>query len=69
MTVQGRRVAHWVRVGRKNLKNVWWNDAVKVEVKRKEASWREVLGAKDKSGKDMYGVLQERKEKGESCIY
>ena len=32
----GREVCSSVRVGRKNLKNLWWNDEVKAAVKRKE---------------------------------
>ena len=36
-----------VRVGGKNLKNVWWNDMVKAAVERKE-----VLRAMDEVAKD-----------------
>ena len=34
-----REVWGSVRVGGKNLKNVWWNDVVKVAVERKETAW------------------------------
>ena len=33
--------------GGKNPKNVWWNNEVKAAVRRKEAAWKEVLGAND----------------------
>ena len=36
-----------------DLKNVWWNDVVKAAVERKEAAWKEVLGAR-------YNVAKER---------
>ena len=42
-----------VRVGEKNPKNVWLNDVVKAAVKRKEAAWKEVLGARDEVAKDI----------------
>ena len=31
-----------VRVRRKNSKNLWWNDVVKIVVERKEAGWKEI---------------------------
>ena len=37
---------------------------VKAAVERKKVSWKEVLGARDKVVKDMYGGLQRRKEEG-----
>ena len=36
-----------MRVGGKNPNSVWWNDEVKVAVRRKEAAWKEVLAASD----------------------
>ena len=40
-----------------------WNDHLKAAVKRKEAAWKEVLGAKDEDAKQMSGNLQRRKVK------
>ena len=37
-----RKLRHLMRVRRKNPKNIWWNDGVKVAVERKEAAWKEV---------------------------
>ena len=42
-----------VRVGGNSPKRVWWNDEVKAAIKRKEAAWKEVLGARDDD--DMEG--------------
>ena len=36
-----------VRVGGGNPKSVWWNDLVKITVRRKDNAWKEVLGARD----------------------
>ena len=38
--------------GRKNPKNIWWNDVVKDAGGRMEAAWREVLGARDEVAKE-----------------
>ena len=38
-------------VGRKNPKSVWWNEALKAVIKRKEDVWKQVLGARDESAK------------------
>ena len=43
----------WLSESRgKNRKNVRWNDVVKATVERKEAEWREVLGAWDEVAKE-----------------
>ena len=59
-----------MRVGRKNPKNVWWDDEVKAVVKRMEDAWKQVLGARDEAAKerciDMY---REEKRKVKRCIY
>ena len=47
MVDSAREVFGSVRVEGKNPKNAWRNDVVKAVVKRKEAAWREVLGAQD----------------------
>ena len=43
-----------VRVGGKNPKNVRWKDMVNAVVERKEATCKEVLGAKDEAAKERY---------------
>ena len=48
----------------KNLKSVWWNNEVKAAVKRKEAAWKEVLGARDE---DVW-KLTKKKRKVKRCI-
>ena len=47
-----REVCSSVRVGGGKPRKVWWNDQVKVVVKRSEAAWKEVLGAKDEYTKE-----------------
>ena len=47
-----REVCGSVRVAGGNPKSVWWNDEVKAAVKRKEAAWKEVLGARDEDAKE-----------------
>ena len=32
---------------------MWWNDEENAAVKRKEADWEEVLGARDEDAKDI----------------
>ena len=46
----------WLResVEGKNPKNMQWNKDVKAAVKRKEAAWKGVLGARDKDTKERY---------------
>ena len=47
MLESARKVCGSVRVGGGNPKSVWWNVQVKREVKRKKASRKQVLGARD----------------------
>ena len=61
MIDSAREVRGSVRVGGKNLKNVWWNDTVNDAVERKETAGKEVFSARDEVAMD--GVLQIRKEK------
>ena len=61
MVDSAREVCGSVKVGKKNPKNVWWNDIVKDAVERKDTAWRAVLGARDEFAN---GGLQRRKEKG-----
>ena len=52
MVESAREVWGSVRVGRGNPKRVWWNDKVKGTVRRKEAAWKKVLGARDGEAKE-----------------
>ena len=56
-----REVCGFMRVGGTSLKNVQWNDVVKVGVERKGAAWREVLGVRDEVAKDRF---TRKKKKG-----
>ena len=59
-----------VRVGGKNPKSEWWNDEIKAAVRRKEASWKEVLAAKDEEAKERcMEAYREKKRKVKRCIY
>ena len=40
-------------MGGNNPKSVWWNDEVKAADKRKEAAWKEVLGARNEDAKEI----------------
>ena len=65
-----REVCGSMRVGEKNLKNVWQNDKVKDAVERKEAAQGEVLGVRDEITKDRYmEVYKKEKGKGKRFIY
>ena len=47
--------------GGENPKNAFWNGVVKDAVKRKEATWREVLGATDEVAKDRYMEVNKKR--------
>ena len=65
MVESAREVCGSARVGRGNLKNVWWNDQVKAAVDRKE-----VLGTRDEDAKEMFWeVYKEEKRKVKRSIY
>ena len=51
MVYSARVLCDTVRVGGNNLNNVWWN-VLKTAVERKEAAWKEVLGARNKVVKE-----------------
>ena len=52
-----------MRAERKYPKSVWWNGEVQAAVERKEAAWKNVLGARNETAKD--GCMEHtRKEKG-----
>ena len=53
--VSAREVFGSMREGGKNPKNIWWNDAVKAPIERKEDTWVEVLGAWDEVVKKKDG--------------
>ena len=60
-----REVYGSVRIGRKNPKSVWWNDAIKAAARRKE-----VLPADNKEAKERcMGAYREEKRKVMGCIY
>ena len=40
MVESAREVCSSVRVGGKNPKSVWWNDKIKVAVRRKKTAWK-----------------------------
>ena len=51
-------------------KNVWCNDVVKAAVERKEARWKEVLGARNEAANyRCMEVYKEEKRKVKRCIY
>ena len=52
MVHSAREVCGLVRVGEKKPKNILRNDVVKAAVERKEAAWKEVLGAREDIAKD-----------------
>ena len=65
-----REVCGSVRVGGMNPKNVWWNDVVKDGVERKEAAWKEVLGAKDEVAKERCAEVSKKEKRNvKRCIY
>ena len=43
-----------MRVGGKIPKSVWWNDDIKVAVRRKEVAWKGVLAASDEETKERH---------------
>ena len=64
MVENARGVCDSVRVGGGYPKRVWWKDHVKAVVKRKEAAWKEVLGAIDKDVRERcLEVYKEEKKK------
>ena len=70
MVDNAREVCGSVRVRRINPKNVCRNGMLKDAVERKEAAWREVLGALDEVAK--YRLIEDYKEekgKVKRCIY
>ena len=68
--VEGARVmCGSVRVERKNLKNVWWNNQVKSAFKRREAAWKEVFGSRDEDAWKLAKKKKKKKRKVKRCIY
>ena len=41
-----------MKLAEKNPNSVWWSDEEKAAVRRKEASWKEVLRARDEEAKE-----------------
>ena len=52
IVVTAREVCGSMRGGGKNLKSVWWNDEIKATAERKEATWKEMLGARTEDAKE-----------------
>ena len=49
---------------------MWWNDEVKVAVRRKKAASKKELGARDEDAKQRcLEVYEEEKRKVKRCIY
>ena len=63
MVESAREVYGLVRVGGRNPKSVGWNDKVKAAVKRKEDTWKEVLGARHEDARETY-LEAYKEEKG-----
>ena len=65
-----RKVCRSVRLGGGNPKTVWWDDQVETAVKRKENSWKVVLGAKDEDAQERcLKAYKEKKIKVKRFIY
>ena len=58
-----------IRVRGGNPKSGWWKDQVKAAVKRKEAAWKDVLGARDEDEKERCLEIYKKKRKDKRCIY
>ena len=64
MVESAREVCGSVRVGGRNPKVLWRNDEVKAAVKRKEDSWKEVLGVEMKmQGKGVWKPTKRKNER------
>ena len=58
-----------VRGGGRNPKRVWWNDNIKIAVRRKEDAWKVVFVASNKEAKERFMELyREEKRKVKKCI-
>ena len=70
MAERAREVCGWGRVKEKNPESVWWNYEVITAIKRKEAAWKEMLGARDEDAKERcLDVYKEEKIKVKKSIY
>ena len=50
-------------------KNVGWNNVLNATVERKEATWKEIVGARNKVTKERYlKIYKEEKRKVKRCI-
>ena len=52
MVESAREECGSVRVGGGKPKGEWWSDQVKAMVKRKEDTWKEVLGVRNKDARE-----------------
>ena len=70
MVESAREVCSSVRERGKNPKNVWWNGVVTDAVEKKEAEWKDALGATDKFAKERsMEAYKEEKGRVKGCIY
>ena len=70
MAESAREVSGSVIVGGNSPKSVWWNDEVKVAVRRKEAAWKEVSAASNEEAKERcMEAYREEKRKVKRYIY
>ena len=58
-----------MRVRGGNPKSGWWKDQVKAAVKRKEAAWKDVLGARDEDEKERCLEIYKKKRARIKGVY
>ena len=64
-----RKLCGKVKAGGENPKSVWWNDEIKVSVRRKEEAWKRVLAASEEENKERFlEAYREEKRKIKRCI-
>ena len=53
----------------KNPRSIWWQDEVKVAVRRKEAAWKEMSAANDEKGKEKCRKRTEKRRERLKGVY
>ena len=69
MVESAREVCSSVRERGKNPKNVWWNGVVTDAVEKKEAEWKDALGATDKFAKERSMEAYKEEREGLKGVY